>query len=725
MDSGSTDNKNSSRINAFFKWFSDEYERVYAVNLITGEYTLTYFNDSNYSAPLSGDFRTAFNTLAKTHVDKQFISDFTAMFCFENLKKVFSENPDARLQLRYMGSYDVGRYSWKQVIAKSYIIPETEEMYAICFIKDITDEKNYENVCTQNALLKAEIEHRKQLDAQNERFEIIVRQTDADVVEWTKKDGYIYISPRLSDRFYTSADSNGLLSEVIHPDDVENYAKFKNALLEHTPFAEIICRAMKKDGEYIWVRISSSNFYDENGNICRHVSTILDVNAQTKAYSDLKFRANHDKLTSLENRDRFCISASEYMQRDISANYAIIVLDINKFRIINDVYGRKTGDGILCYIAESMQKFVTDGCICRMYSDNFAILLKYTDKDDIISVINSITDSLKKYPLDISIMLSYGVYIVEDTTLPISTMCDWAGYAKKTVKGSALGSIAFYDERLRENMLEDKAIESEMEYALKHDQFRLYLQPKVDISTSRVIGAEALVRWIHPTKGLIAPARFIPLFERNSFIINMDIYIWEQVCKLIRKWIDEGKTPVPISINVSRLHIVDPTLKSTLISLTDKYSIPHNLLELEITETAFFDNISAIQKCISELKQVGFTVSMDDFGSGYSSLNMLKEVPVDTLKIDRGFLNEIVSTQKGKIVISHTIAMANELNLNVVSEGVETVEQAEFLLKNGCKTAQGFLYSKPLSIQNYELYAYNTKAHSPLPFHFRNPLRFN
>lgn len=718
--------KDSELMNKFFRWFSDEYERIYSINIKTGEYVLTYLNDENHSAPLMGNYKTGFSKLIESHVADEFKNDFIKMFSIENLSKVFAEDAHARLSLKYKGKAEVGRASWKQVIAKPYKSLASGEMYAICLIKDITDDKKYEDVCMQNALLISEIEHRRQLDSQNERFEIIVKQTDADVVEWTKDDGYTYISERLSDMFYISMDKRGVLSNLIHPDDAKSYKEFLEGVIgKKIESDELVCRVMKKNSEYVWLKICASNFYDDDGVLIKTVSTIVDVDRPTKAYIDIAYRANHDELTGLRNKESFFEIAQDCMQANPDDDYAVIVMDIDKFSVINDVYGMKTGDEVLCYVAEAIKKHTDDDCICRMYSDNFAMLLKNKSDDSIMRIMDEIVDNIKHYPLDINIIVSYGIYKVEDTSLPVSMMCDWAGYAKKAIKGNALKFGQFYDEQLRDSMLEDQMMESEMEQALEDGQFRLYLQPKMDILTSKVIGAEALVRWIHPTKGMIMPNRFIPLFEKNSFIIRMDIYLWEQVCKVLRRWIDEGKNPVPISINLSRLHIVDPTLKDTLLSLTGKYDIPHELLEIEITETAFMDQTRTIQQCVQELKALGFNVSIDDFGSGYSSLNMLKEIDVDTLKIDRGFLNEVVATSRGKTIISHTIAMANDLNLNVISEGVETVEQAEFLVKNGCRSAQGFLYSKPLSIQNYEMYAYNTKSHTPAAFHKRNPLRFS
>lgn len=716
--------KDNELMNKFFGWLADEYERTYSINIRTGEYVLTYLNDENHSAPLVGDYKTGFLKLIQTHIAEEYKEEFVKTFSIENLRRTFAEPTHAKLNLKYRGNAEVGRASWKEITAKRYESPTSGEIYAVCLIKDITDDKNYEDVCVQNMLLSAEIEHRRQLDAQNERFEIIVKQADCDVVEWTKENGYSYISERLADMFYISFDKSGVLSNLIHPDDVPVYKAFHEDILNSTPYCETVCRVKKKDGEYIWMRISSSNFYDSDNNVIRTVSSFLDVDAQTKAYIDIEYRANHDELTGLRNKDSFFKTAQARMCENPSDEYAVVVIDVDKFSVINDVYGMKTGDDVLCYLAETIRQNTGDDCICRMYSDNFAMLLKYQSDKQIVDIMDRIVDDMKKYPLDINIVVSYGIYKVEDTSLPVSLMCDWAGYAKKAIKGNVVKFGQFYDEQLRDSMLEDQMMESEMEQALADGQFRLYLQPKIDIITSAVIGAEALVRWIHPTKGMIMPGRFIPLFEKNSFIIRMDIYLWEQVCKVLRRWIDEGKKPVPISINVSRLHIVDPTLKDTLISLTKKYNIPHELLEIEITETAFMDQTKAIQQCVQELKNLGFIVSIDDFGSGYSSLNMLKEVDVDTLKIDREFLNEVVATSRGKTIISHTIAMANDLKLNVVSEGVETVEQAEFLVKNGCRSAQGFLYSKPLSVQNYELYAYNQKPHTP-SFGIKNPLRFS
>ena len=238
-----------------------------------------------------------------------------------------------------------------------------------------------------------------------------------------------------------------------------------------------------------------------------------------------------------------------------------------------------------------------------------------------------------------------------------------------------------------------------MHKALVNQEFVMYLQPKHSISTGRIIGAEALARWIHPQKGMISPADFIPVFEKNGFIIKLDQFIWESACKEIRKMIDKGLDVVPISVNISREYIQTFDCVSYILGLVKKYDIPINLLELEITETA---DATGIQGVVAKMKQAGFTMLMDDFGSGYSSLNMLKTTQFDVLKIDREFLSEFMDSDRGRKIIEHTISMSQDIGLDIIAEGVETKEQAQFLSDCGCDAAQGFFYSKPITVSEFE-----------------------
>jgi EAL domain-containing protein (putative c-di-GMP-specific phosphodiesterase class I) len=288
-------------------------------------------------------------------------------------------------------------------------------------------------------------------------------------------------------------------------------------------------------------------------------------------------------------------------------------------------------------------------------------------------------------------------------------MCDRATLAGRTVKSSAMNFCAFYDEQYRTEMLKTTEIEQDMNEALSGKQFLMYLQPKYCLETGEICGAEVLARWKHPVKGLIQPNDFIPLFERNGFILRLDEYMWEEACKTLAKWRAEGKKPVTLSVNISRYHIKNNDLVSVWRKLIRKYNIPTSDLTLEITETFFHDS-SDLYEVLQKLQDMGFKLEVDDFGAGYSSLNMIRQIPVDTIKIDKDFLDKKLSTDKGKIVISHTIAMAKDLKLSVVAEGVETKEHVDFLKSSACDIAQGFYFAKPMPLEDFNRLCYGEEA---------------
>ena len=249
--------------------------------------------------------------------------------------------------------------------------------------------------------------------------------------------------------------------------------------------------------------------------------------------------------------------------------------------------------------------------------------------------------------------------------------------------------------------MKNSEIEAEMEQALQQRQFVMYLQPKFSLETGEIVGAEVLTRWLHPKKGMIKPDDFIPLFERNGFIIKLDEYMWEEACKAIHSWQQQGRRQFPVSVNVSRYHIYNRNIEQVLNNLLKKYELTPGALSLEITETMFFDNQNELYFLLNHLQQMGFRLEVDDFGSGYSSLNMLRNVPVDVLKIDKGFLDDTLNSEKGKIVIRHTIAMAKALQLQIIAEGVETEEHVRFLKNSQCDIAQGYYFAKPMPLEEF------------------------
>ena len=409
-----------------------------------------------------------------------------------------------------------------------------------------------------------------------------------------------------------------------------------------------------------------------------------------------------DGLTKIPNRIRFYDHAQRAVQ-DINKDYAIVVFDIERFKSINDVYGITEGDEALKHIANVLKDlYGIEENYGRMHSDMFAFYMDYSNKGDIIKEIEKIRKRINTNDLSFDINTTFGIYLVTDRSIPINLMCDRAMMAEKTVKGNIMKFCAFYDEHYREEMLRADEIEKDMERALAAKEYEMYLQPKYNLIDNTLCGAEVLCRWMHPTKGMIPPNDFIPLFEKNGFILKLDEYMWENACRTIRKWLDEGRRPVPISVNISRYHIQHNNLEEVLMSLMHRYDLKPCMLNLEITESLFLDKPEELNRVLVKLQNLGFRLEVDDFGSGFSSLNLIRNISVDTIKIDKDFLDSEISTEKGKIVVNHTIGMAKDLKLQVIAEGVETKEHVEFLKKSHCDIAQGFFFAKPMPLSEFE-----------------------
>lgn len=413
-----------------------------------------------------------------------------------------------------------------------------------------------------------------------------------------------------------------------------------------------------------------------------------------------------DKLTGIPNRIRF-YNQTQVAIQDIYKNYAIILLDIERFKNINDIHGIAEGDEVLRYIARVLKEtYGNHNNYARLHSDMFVFYISYEKKGEIIKEIEKIRKKISANPFQYDIVTKFGIYLVDDRSIPVNLMCDRAMMAERTVKGNIMKFCAFYDEHYREEMLRAGQIEQDMERALTEHQYQMYLQPKYRLSDNTLCGAEVLCRWKHPEKGLIPPNDFIPLFEKNGFILKLDEYMWEEACKNIRRWLDEGHQVVPISVNISRYHIQHNNLEEALTNLLDKYNLTPDRLNLEITESLFLDNPEELNRVLERLKRMGFKLEVDDFGSGFSSLNLIRNISVDTIKIDKEFLDSEIASEKGKIVVNHTIGMAKDLNLQVIAEGVETKAHVDFLRESHCDIAQGYFFAKPMPIEEFERIAF-------------------
>ncbi|MDD6327467.1 MAG: bifunctional diguanylate cyclase/phosphodiesterase [Lachnospiraceae bacterium] len=409
-----------------------------------------------------------------------------------------------------------------------------------------------------------------------------------------------------------------------------------------------------------------------------------------------------DALTGIPNYSKFCANTENAIRYNPDKEYAIITFDIDKFKSVNDLYGMSVGDMILKHIANALRGyFPYDENYARLHSDVFAFFMSYTKRGEIIRAIEKIRRAIVASDIRVDISTTFGIYLVKDRHVPINLMCDRAKMAAATIKNNVMKFCAFYDEQYRDDMIKVSEIEREMKRALHNHEFKMYLQPKYSLKDNSMCGAEVLSRWMHPEKGLIPPMDFIPLFERNGFIMKLDEYMWEQACKTIRGWIDAGIKPIPLSVNISRYHIQHNDLPSIFNRLLKQYKLSSDMLTLEITESMFMNSPAKLADVLNTLRERGFKLEVDDFGAGFSSLSLIRDISVDTIKIDKNFLDQEIASDKGKIVVSHTISMAKDLNLQVVAEGVETGEHVEFLKNSNCDIAQGYYFARPMPVEEF------------------------
>lgn len=417
--------------------------------------------------------------------------------------------------------------------------------------------------------------------------------------------------------------------------------------------------------------------------------------------------AYYDELTGLKNLVKFKIDASEILYSN-NKDYAIVKFDVERFKILNDMYGYEKGNEIIKLIAGDLQESIVADEICaRGAGDHFVALVRYKDETSLNKRLEKMFDVIredvykKKILSDYDLKMPCGIFLVKDRSMDITTMLDRADMAQKTTKETHDKKISYFNKAILSTFIEEKEIENHMVQALENREFLVYLQPKVNLQTKTIAGAEALVRWNHPTKGFMSPAQFIPLFEKNGFIEKLDMFVFEEVCRYLNDWQRKGYRMIPIAINMSRYHLRNHEFLADYLTISHKYKVDRKYIELELTESLIFEKIDQLRSILKVIKQVGFTVSMDDFGAGYSSLNLLKELPFDILKMDQEFLRNSNDTERSHTVIRSMIQMAHDLGIKVVAEGVEEIEEVAFLSEISCDLAQGYYFSKPVDVNKF------------------------
>ena len=565
------------------------------------------------------------------------------------------------------------------------------------------------------AKIKHEIMHEKSsilkdMALNYERYENVNDMIGILVYEYTVADDKYYLCSNFEDVFEIDkrelTDGWSLITSLkVHADDQEMFDRFIETSKSSALIQRTTVRLYNKFGVPVWYTIVLQTLRGLNNVPVRYLGTLQNVNAEMKIKAEMEYRADYDSMTGLYNSETFYKKAEEIIVNKENDKFVIISIDIDRFRLINDRYGIDAGNRTLEMVGKMIREVSPRDSIAKRYQgDVFSVLLKYDADQELVNYMSKLSSAVRDARIvPMAVSLTYGIYKIGDRTIPIRLMCDRARAVKKQVKGSALTNYAVYDDVIRLKLREQAEIEEEMNTALANKEFVMFLQPQIDLRTRKMIGAEALVRWDHPIKGILVPAQFLTLFESNGFITKMDMYIWELACKYIHDLQERG-IYLPISVNISRVHIGNTNLSEILMGFVKKYNIAPKYLELEITENLFMEDVDELFAEMSTLKKCGFNIMMDDFGSGYSSLNMLRNAPIDTLKIDRFFLDEIMSTDRGKIIVEASVRMAKQLGLAVIAEGVETQEQLDFLSSIDCDIVQGYYYSRPVPVNEFEIF---------------------
>ena len=437
-------------------------------------------------------------------------------------------------------------------------------------------------------------------------------------------------------------------------------------------------------------------------NVIKHFEDLRKIRAiKDGKISELHKYIEIDPLTGLMNRETFYKRASNLMQENIEIKYYVIYFDISCFKAINDLFQIETGNLILKTAANYFNKSIKNGLCSRIEADHFVICVPQANFD-IEKLIIGLDRAVRSLNITHNVLFYAGIYPVSNPALPVDQMCDRANMALRKIKGNYMNRYAYYDAGMRELMLQDHMIVRDMEAALNENQFAIFLQPVYNIVKNSIESAEALVRWFHPANGMISPGKFIPVFERNGFIVKVDRFVWEEVCKFINNQREETGDVLPISVNVSRLNFYNLDLLEFLLGLLEKYDLEPWMLKLEITESTYMDNSHQLMSIIRVFREEGFPVLMDDFGSGYSSLNMLKNLPVDVLKVDMAFVRELEESERAYMILKFIMNLAHNLGMDVVVEGVETQKQLDYLVNLGADKIQGYFFSRPLPVNDFK-----------------------
>lgn len=460
-------------------------------------------------------------------------------------------------------------------------------------------------------------------------------------------------------------------------------------------------RTVIKNGEKKYIYVTYQKYSDKKRRYLGSSFQFEDRTEVVKKFKEETYRATHDILTGLLNREAFEDEVKRILSR-AQEPYCMVCSNIQDFKLINEIYGADVGDKLLLAQADMIRGEEEENTAsARIYADKFATLMPRGSFNE-----QMFTENMNRV-LDMGQGNSFkphfylGVYDITDVNEPVWTMYDKAMLAINTIRGNYGKYVSHYKEELLEHIMEEREVLGGFDIAIEEKQFNMFLQPQIS-NNGTIVGAEALVRWIHPEKGLVNPGVFIPALEKGGLIHRLDLYMWECAAKKLEEWKKQGKDDLSISVNISPKDFFHLDICKAFRSLAENYDFDVKKLKLEITESVLIENVGEIMKTLDALHSLGYDIEIDDFGSGYSSLGMLKDINADILKIDMIFLQETKNRGRSNTIIKNIISMSKDLGMPIIMEGVETKEQVDFLMSAGCDMFQGFYFAKPMSVENFE-----------------------
>lgn len=460
-------------------------------------------------------------------------------------------------------------------------------------------------------------------------------------------------------------------------------------------------RIFIRNGEKKHIHVTYQKLLDEKGRNLGSCFQFEDRTEVVQQFEEEKYRTTHDMVTGLLNRDAFEVEAKRILA-EVQEPYCMVCSNIHNFKLVNELYGSDMGDRVLTAQADMIRVNAEENTAsARIYADKFCTLLPKRCFDEERFVENMTRMLEQNVTSSFKLHFYLGVYEITDLNEPVWTMYDKAILAIDDIRGDYAQSVNYYRDEMLDHIMKEKEVLGGFDKAIAEGQFQMYLQPQI-ANNGTPVGAEALVRWIHPEKGMVSPGIFIPTLEKAGLIHKLDLYMWESAAKKLEEWKKQGKEDFSISVNISTKDFYYLDVCETFRELAEKYDFNIKKLKLEITESVLIENVKEIMKIMDRLHELGYDIEIDDFGSGYSSLGMLKDINADILKVDMIFLQGNKNVARSETILKNIISMSRELGMPTIMEGVETKEQVDFLTDAGCDMFQGFYFAKPMSVENFE-----------------------